>query len=192
MKVVSLLIAIQLFCLIPSFACECPPLKPFDKEYTSQFDLIFLGTVDSVSPCDKQAKAIFRVEKLFKGKSFEIAEVYFDCSTSCQMNFAKGEQWIMYTNYAKYGIPEVDFCSRSRRKFTSDSLDYFIATHMLNFEQEEAQLKDMLGIKTTLQENDAYLQHELIKPKGYTLLWLLGISFVLLFVALWFFKAFKK
>ncbi len=192
MRIFFFLLTFPLFNFLTLSACECPPLKPLDKSYTDEFDLIFIGTVDSVSPCDKQAKAIFKVEKLFQGKSFEITEVYFDCSSSCQMSFTKGEQWIIYTNYAKYGIAEVDFCSRSRKKFINDSLDYFVATHILTFADEEEQLKSTLGIKTLKTESNTQLQHELIKPKGYTLLWLVGISFLLLFVALWLFKAFKK
>lgn len=193
MKIFFLFIAIILLNCSVVYSCDCPPLQTLNKEYCESSDLIFIGIIDSVSVCNEKAVAYFNVEELYKGKSFARCEINFDCSTSCQMSMSKGDRWIIYAYYAKYAVPEISFCGRSRKQFENSKDDYYETTHQLSFIKEKETLTALLGVQPLLQcEETSGVQRELIKPKGFTVLWLLLFSVAGLTIMLYLGKAFKK
>src|SRR5687767_5666975 len=95
--------AISLFCFLFSFliafSCECPPVGKLTKEQAETYHLIFRGEVVSVTG----NTALFSAAAVYKGPAEKSFQVLFDDSTDCRMAFAKGEEWIIYSNYESFG-----------------------------------------------------------------------------------------
>ncbi|CAN5906116.1 hypothetical protein BH11BAC7_BH11BAC7_33720 [soil metagenome] len=171
-----------LFLLIAAnvFACKCES-QPFTMEGIKQYELIFTGTVVAISGCDKTSKATFTVNELYKGKCFENVAVEFDCSSSCGMSFQPGETWIIFATYKKYGEPEVNLCSHSRRKFADEKDDFYLQTSGLSFIDAATFLKKNLGIHAVNTKNvEAEQHHENIRPDGSQTLLYLGAGLLAL------------
>jgi hypothetical protein len=119
---------------------------------------------------------------LYKGHTEEQIAMRFDCSSDCQMSFVRGDRWIMYAQYYKYGKPEVNFCSRSRKK-TDAGEDYFETLNHMTYAAEASFLQDTFGVqKPSPKENSAFAERKLIQPTAYWKLWLLLISMIVLYV----------
>jgi hypothetical protein len=173
---------IFLFFSANAIACKCDTTS-FTLEGIKRYELIFAGEVTSVSICEQKPKATFTVKELYRGKCFDTVSVEFDCSSSCAMSFSPGETWIIFATYEKYGKPEVELCSHSRRKFADEKDDFYFQLSGISFGDAQAFLKKNLGtqpfsIKTA--EEDQH--HENIRPKGYEALWYLIAGFVVLFL----------
>ncbi len=167
-------------------SCDCPPLKPLSKEVCEEYNIIFSGRVDSVGMCDGTSTAYFFVQALYKGKAMQKIAINFDCSTSCMMNFEKGEMWVIYGKYYKFGKIEVNFCSRSRKFFKDASQDFYAINNQMSYVDEINFLQSNLGTQQIESENNqAQYQRELIKPSAWSKLWLLLISLAVMAV-IWF------
>jgi hypothetical protein len=179
----------MLFPFQTAFACKCSDHPALSKEYCALYDVIFDGRVDSVMPCmDGFSVAYFTVKSIFKGESYGQTEVRFDCSSDCQMSFTKGEEWIIYSQYYKYGKLELNFCSRSRKQITGSD-DYFDALNHMTYAEEAAYLGKNIGTRVLLKkEAPAMAQRTLIQPTAYWKLWLLLISLVCMYVIFYFVK----
>lgn len=175
-----LLLLSFLFLGSAAFACDCPPIQKIDKKGSEQYDVIFRGTVDSVSGCKGKATVYFHILDLFKGVVTERFKFQYECESSCQMSFEKGEEWIIYSVAAPEGKLEIELCSHSRKLMAGD--DYYAVTSGQSYSDELASLKKFLGNKRIREEGDETNQgqydHQNIQPSGYTKLWLLGISLV--------------
>ncbi len=174
------------FLFIPldaAWACKCSEHPPISKEQFTVYDVIFEGKVDSVSVCKEGfSTAYFTLSSLFKGESFPQNEVRFDCTSDCQMSFSKGEEWIVYAQYFKYGKLELNFCSRSRKKIVAGD-DYFEALNRMSYSDEQAFLVKTLGTKKVLgKKNETMPERVLIQPTDYWKLWCLLISLVCMYV----------
>ncbi|HEV7230698.1 MAG TPA: hypothetical protein VGO45_05180 [Bacteroidia bacterium] len=154
-----------------------------NKQQCDVYDLIFEGSVDSVSACqDGYSEAYFTLTGLYKGHSEEHLALRFDCSSDCQMSFSPGERWIIYAQYYKYGKAQANFCSRSRKK-TDAGEDYFEALNHMTYAAEITFLKDTFGVqKVSVRENTAAAERKLIQPTAYWKLWLLLISMIVLYI----------
>ena len=190
MKRIILLVAFVLS-FAAADACECPPLQKFNKEIAASYDLIFLGTVDSVGECvGDKSSAYFVIEKLFKGEASKRFYVNFDCVTDCRMYFREGEKWLIYAEYAKFGDPRVDFCGRSRKYADDANEDFAIATHGMTFKEELDFIKTNFQEQKLSEKPRALIQNdiperELIHPDGKQTIILLAISLVGMLL-LWF------
>ena len=176
-------------------ACDCPPTPKLDKTYTDGYAFIFKGGVKSVTQCnDGIAKAHFVLQELYKGKSTKEIDVYFDCGKDCPMSFNAGETWIIYSNYAQVGKPDVSLCSRSRKLVDNEiriQTD-FVPTDY-SFEQEAEWLRTSLGLQGFLKENDSsMLSHRNELPSRSNALLLIGISLGGLLLLYFVFKKFIK
>ena len=112
----KLLLSYFLLTACLSFACECPPLAPVSLTNAQGYDVLFYGSVDSVSACDPKGKAIayFTITELYKGNVVKYVPLNFDCASECLMSFAKGEQWLVYAKYEKFDFlkgPLLQLCS---------------------------------------------------------------------------------
>lgn len=150
------------------FACECPSLEKINKTDCERYDVIFMGTVDSVSACNGKAQAWFSVASIFKGEIFQQTSVQFDCSSDCMMSFESNERWIIYAKYYSYGKIETDLCSHSR-KFAKDKKQDFYSEHSgLSFEDELKFLTDNFGWGGKLHKktDNNKLHRENIQPSA--------------------------
>ncbi|MDP2388457.1 MAG: hypothetical protein Q8M29_18935 [Bacteroidota bacterium] len=192
-KYIFLFLFLNMFYCIS--ACNCPPAPRLDKVYTNGYAFIFKGAVKSVTPCKEGiAKSHFIVQELYKGKSPKEIDVYFDCGKECPMNFSAGETWIIYSNYAQVGKPDVSLCSRSR-KLVDNEIQ--IQTNFIpsdySFQQEVEWLRTNLGTHEVLKENaNAFLSHRNELPSRSNALLLIGISLGSLLLLYFVFKKFIK
>lgn len=149
-----------------SFGCKCESLSPITAELTKGYDVIFIGSVDSVGPCGKEgiSTAYFTILELYKGSVSQHVRVDFDCASSCLMSFEKGEQWLMYTTFQKFDMLTVTLCTHSRKFFADAMQDYYAAVAARTFEQEKQFLKTTLGIKTFAVNNQLNDQQKELKP----------------------------
>jgi len=190
---IRLLFSFTFFVLITriSFACDCPPIGKINKEQFDLYEVIFEGKVDSVS----KNCIWFEIITLNKGSSLQKVKLFFDDSTDCRMSFAKDEVWIIYSNYVKFGELAVNFCSRSRKKPENGSADLFTVSNQNTYDEELTYLKQNLGVKPVKEkrEEDNFPERELIRPKGWTVIWLFLASLVF-FIVFYFIskRIFKK
>jgi hypothetical protein len=168
---------------IQAKACRCAEHPDLTKEYCKVYDLICQAAVDSVSPCRGGYCYVYlHIDALFKGQSSRKLELRSDCISDCQMNFSRGESWLIYAQYYKYGKAEVNFCSRSRKKISSGD-DYFEGQNRMTYVNEIRFLNDTYGIQKTEEKNGSTMPERiLIQPTAYWKLWLLLISLVVVYV----------
>jgi hypothetical protein len=180
------------------FACECPPLAPITKELCKDYNVIFLGKVDSIAPCDTKGNAIafFTITELYKGNSERTIKINFDCSSECLMSFAKNEDWLVYAKYEKFDRLRVQLCEHSRKKYPDNSQDIYMTGAHRSFGEEKEFLKETFGIQAFLQVNDLNRQQQEMGPRneqpsasGKVLLLLISL---LVMGLVWFFTRKKK
>lgn len=162
-----------------AFACSCAePNGVATKANTDKYDVVFLGNVDSVAVCQGKSIAYMQVGELFKGTFARQIPVYFDCSSSCQLSFSKGETWLVYADFFKYGKLETRFCSRSRKFFEREEEDYYKTNNQMRFREELDFLRAHFSGPTTAGNTAEVLDtgRELIKPKGTRLISILLFS----------------
>ncbi|HSH66789.1 MAG TPA: hypothetical protein VLB84_13585 [Bacteroidia bacterium] len=150
------LLFILFFWLKGGIACECPPVKPISHELTKAYDVIFSGTVDSVSVCpsDGISSAYFTIYELYKGNVKQHQAVQFDCISSCMMSFEKNDSWIIYATYQRFDVVSVKLCSPSRKQFQSTEQDFYLATAKRSFDEERDFLRTDLGIQSFVTDED--------------------------------------
>lgn len=168
-------------------ACDCntPPLS---KEICAQYDVVFAGTVDSVSPCNTKGDAIayFTIVDLYKGNAEQHIAVTFDCASSCMMSFAKKEEWIIYSTYSRFNKCGVAFCSHSRKRVATAG-DPYATVSTYTFDGEKEFLKANLGSRSFAAHNELNDQQEIMRPtneqpSGMNKLLLLGGSLLAMLV----------
>jgi len=174
-----LLVVVSFF----AFACECPPIEPASKKICEQYDVIFYGKVDSIIPCGTEGigTAYFSIISLYKGSAEQHVSVDYDCTSSCMMSFAKGEEWIIYSVYQHFDLLTVSLCSHSRKKITDGSADFYEAASQRTFSAETSFLETTLGIQpyashNALNDKQKEMQPHNEQPSALNKLWLLLIS----------------
>lgn len=166
-----------------SFSCQCPSLVPISKDLCKNYDVIFYGTVDSVSPCpgDGISSAWFKINELYKGAIEQRVKVDFDCASSCLMNFSKGDEWIMYVIYQRFDLMTVNICEHSRKRFNDGTQDVYQLAAGRTFEQEKQLLQNSLGIQPFVKSNELNKKQTELhphneQPSAINKLWLLLAS----------------
>lgn len=184
----NLLFFILLTVSVQAIACKCATLPPISKEEAKRYDVIFFGKVDSVGTCiDGNATAYFTIQELYKGNSKQQCEVSFDCASSCLMSFAKGEEWLIYGIYKKFGVAAVNICDHNRKQLPATEQDFYEATAQRTFDQEKTFLKTELGIQSFIQTENWNKAQEDLKPRNeqptdMSKLILLVVSFVVMII----------
>jgi hypothetical protein len=146
-------------------ACVCEPLTPISKELLKNYDIVFWGKVDSVNQ-NKAGEnvAYFTVNELYKGNSEQTAQLLFDNTSSCMMNFAKSDEWIIYASYTNFDKLNVHLCSHSRKMFLEQSQDVYYTNANRTFAEERAFLKTELGIQKLIVRSGLIKQQSELKP----------------------------
>jgi len=192
--------AIAVLCFffsVPAFAvCECQTAGKVTKPIAEAYDLIFLGRVDSVSACvEGKATVWFNVTIVYKGAALERMPLAYLCSSECKPNFMRGQEWLMYAQYERYGEARVDVCSRSRRRFDNVVLDMYLASSGTTFDEEKNFIEKEYGRHNPMKEQHGLQpipeRHNQI-PKGWTPVWLILISAAALGLGYWLTKKFWK
>jgi hypothetical protein len=181
------LFVIVLFLTSVVMACECPPVSSITLDLAKNYDIIFIGKIDSVSACATNGISIatFTISELYKGNSIKQAMVHFDCVTSCMMSFARNEEWIIYANYQRFDVISVKLCSHSRKYFQPGEQDFYLSAAKRTFDEEKEFLKSGLGVQPFI-ENESWNkdQQELRphndQPSSQRKIMLLLVSFIVM------------
>lgn len=109
------------------YCCNCETnLPPLSREETDPYDLIFTGYVNNVHEQNNEWYAEFVVEQPFKGLIPRDIKILYDGTTSCQMHFLKGDQWLIYAKMdAVKKKWTVNYCERSRKFPEPDEEDQY-------------------------------------------------------------------
>lgn len=168
-----------LFVSIVTYACDCPPLKPLNKNIVKEYPVIFEGEIDSISG----ELVYFNVGKVFSGNVNKYTAVLIKIANDCQFTFFKAQKWLVYASLEAYGKLHVDFCSRTRMQFESTKDDYYAAVNAMPYKDEVFMLKQLFGEKKPIDKIKAVDNtpvRKLIQPEMTSKLVLLVISIVFL------------
>jgi hypothetical protein len=167
--------------LLPAFTfpCDCPDPKPLTKENIEKtYQVVFYGKVIGLSNHDGNFYVKFSVIEPYVGKLPKEIEIT-DPNSDCSLGFGEGQEWLIYARYWKYGKAGTDMCSPSRKYFEKDADDFNISIRGTKLSQDREFLKKNFGVQaffTRSQEEELLSQRELIKPKGYGMVWLILIG----------------
>ncbi len=132
-------------------ACQCPITTLSIKE-CDKYDIIFRGRIISDTLYDaKKGKVVFEVSELYKGVIASQFSVMFEYGGECAQVFNVGEEWIIYSNYKQAISAKMDWCSRSRKYFKNDKLDFYTVTYGNDYNTELDFLRKQLGLHKTLK-----------------------------------------
>lgn len=178
------------------YCCDCPAFPPLGKDlidYTNPKQVVFKGKVMSVGPCDELGTCSFEVQELYSGKSTRHITAVYDCSSSCMMNFAPGEEWIIYAEYLQVEKIKIEFCSRSRKIQKTNNEEIDRIAYGCSTSEELEWLRKNAGIKTIGEDNiNRLLAHKNEKPSPAAKIVLLVVSIAVLSLFLIIFKKFLK
>jgi hypothetical protein len=141
-------IILSYFLLLTSdfFSCQCP-LTKLSLEECDKYEIIFRGRIKSLKPCEhKKSSAVFEVTELYKGAVPSEFLVLIDCEAECAQVLSVGEEWIIYTNYKQAVNAQLNWCSRSRKYFKNEKLDFYTVTYGNTYDDELIFLREKLGV----------------------------------------------
>ncbi len=168
--------------------------KPTVKN-TSTYDIIFIGKVDSVAAKDEKPRVWLSVTAVYKGVALKRMPLFFQSVGECSMKFEKGQEWIIYADYERYGEGAVDYCSRSRRRIANEHMDMYLETSGVTFDGEIEFLEKNYKRTAPVEPNDDKQpipdRHNEI-PKGWTPVWLILASTAGAILIYWLFRKFSK
>lgn len=109
------------------YCCNCENTLPqLSREETEKYDLIFTGFVNNIHEQNNEWYAEFVVEQPFKGLIPRDIKILYDGTTSCQMHFLKGDQWLIYAKMDSVKRKwTVNYCERSRKFPEPDEEDQY-------------------------------------------------------------------
>lgn len=162
-------------------ACQCP-VTALSLAECDKYEVIFRGKVISVKPCDnKPGEALMEVLELYKGYAEKKFKVMFNCSDPCFYEFKPGEEWIIYSRYKQVNMALMDYCSRSRRYFTTVKEDYYAASNGNDYEDELKFLREKLGLHRFVEtkQNPDYSRNNLPNSTQSVIILLVSITALL-------------
>jgi uncharacterized OB-fold protein len=170
-------------CGIPSgmLACQCP-VTVLSLTECEKYEVIFRGKVLSVTSCDnKPGEALMEVLELYKGYAEKKIKVMFNCNEPCYYEFKPGEEWIIYSRYKQVNTALMDYCSRSRRYFSSSKEDYYTASNGNDYEDELKFLREKLGLHRLVEtkQNSDYSRNSLPNSTQSVIILLVSIAALL-------------
>jgi len=128
-----------------SIACQCP-LTKLSLEECDKYSIIFRGRIIKDTLFElKKGEVTFQINELYKGVIPSQFKVLFDSGEECAQVFSVGEEWIIYTNYKQATNAQMDWCSRSRKYFKNEKLDFYTVTYGNDYDDELKFLREKLG-----------------------------------------------
>jgi hypothetical protein len=148
----SILLAFALFHFTSSvFACQCP-LTSLSIDECNKYGIIFRGRIIKDTLLElKKGEVIFEITELYKGIIQSQFKVLFNSGDECAQVFNVGEEWIIYTSYKQANNAKMDWCSRSRKYFKNEKLDFYAVTYGCSYDDELKFLRDKLGLHKPLK-----------------------------------------
>lgn len=132
------------------FACQCP-LTKLSIEECNKYEIIFRGRIIKDTLFElKKGETIFEVTELYKGVIASTFKVLYETGTECAQAFSVGEEWIIYSNYKQANNAKMDWCSRSRKYFKNEKLDFYKETYGNDYDTELNFLREKLGLHKPL------------------------------------------
>jgi hypothetical protein len=191
MKIFKILVFIFLLSAGKAAACGCPELHPLTLADCGRYEVIFEGTVVSVDSCkDEKSLAYFSIETLFKGDYITMVPVYFECGTSCEMDFQKGDKWIIYGEKNNAQEVVTNFCSRSRKQPAEGQTDNYLFNSVHTYKEELKLLNEFFEAGEKHNEGIEPRKYEKVNPPLIPILLLASIIFMA--VGMYFFRKKKK
>jgi hypothetical protein len=80
------------------------------------------------------------------------------------MNFANGEEWLIYASYTNFDQLNVHLCSHSRKYFSVQAEDIYFTNATRTFLEERNYLKAELGVQKLIIRNSLIKQQSELKP----------------------------
>lgn len=191
----KLSILIAFFILHSSFliSCQCP-ITTLSMEECDKYGIIFRGRIVKDSLFDaKKGEVTFEVLELYRGVISSTFKVLFDSGDECAQVFSVGEEWIIYSNYKQATNAKMDWCSRSRKYFKNDKLDFYTVTYGNDYDDELKFLREKLGLHKPLVPTDAkpdWQGNKLPTQTQFIVYLLISMAAVVLFIFL--FKKYFK
>ena len=145
-------------------ACQCPN-STLSLDECAKYEIIFKGKIISVKECDSNfGEAIFEVEELYKGNATKKFKVLFECGGSCDMKFLPGEEWVIYSRYKQLKNALMDWCSRSRKFYKNEKLDFYTVNYGNDYYTELKFLREKLGLHRVVVEKVQTSENRNIRP----------------------------
>lgn len=188
------IISLWVLCLsgLRSVACQCP-LTTLGLAECDKYEIIFKGKVLSVVPCNnKFGEAVFEIQELYKGNSAPTFKVLFECGGECATGFRVGEEWVIYSRYKQIDNALMDWCSRSRKSFSSGEEDFYAVTYGNDYFDEVKFLREKLGLHRFLKEKDVQTGNRNMIPKQWQTAILFVCSLLGIILFYWLFNRFFK
>ena len=178
-----------------SFACDCPNIRPLEKDLiTKKYQVVFYGKVTGLGNHDGKFFIKFSVMEPYIGKLPHEIEI-IDPNSDCSLGFGEGQEWLIYASYKEFGKAGTDLCTPSRKHFEKESDDYNIVLRKTKLEEDREFLKTNFGVQKFFErskEEEALSQRELLKPKGFGMVWMVIIGTICLVIFYFLFnKLFK-
>ncbi len=162
-----------------AIACGCPELHPLTLADCGRYEVIFEGRIDSVAKCDdEKSLAFFSIETQFKGDFITIVPVYFECGTSCEMDFQKGDTWIIYGEKNNAQEVVANFCSRTRKRTAEGQSDNYIFNSVHTYNEELNLLNEFFEPGEKHNEGIEPRKYEKVDPSLIPIFLLVSIIFM--------------
>lgn len=188
----NLFLALSFFTINLLFACQCPVIQ-WTKDLANQNDVILrVKILNTIPHQNDYLVAEAEVLNLFKGNPHKHYKILFPEKDECAVPVNTGEEWLIYGQQKQINSCVIDWCGLSRKKFTNDIEDYFIATHIITYDEE---LQQLLTLFPSLKINDTQLPpsfHKNIIPEKYELIIYLILSLIGFLIILQLIKKFLK
>ena len=183
---------ILFFIVQHSPACQCPNTT-LSLQECNKYEIIFKGKIISVRDCNNNfGEAVFEVEELYKGNATKQFKVLFECGGSCDMKFLAGEEWVIYSKYKQLKNAMMDWCSRSRKYFKNEKLDFYTVNYGNDYFTELKFLRENLGLHRVVVEKVQASENRNIRPSSTQMVITLLVSLVVMILFFWLFNKYFK
>lgn len=174
------------------FACQCPVVQ-WSKDLADENEVIFRGVIKNIFFHQNNFTiAEFEVKNLFKGSSSPSYKVLFPENDECAVHLNIGEEWLIYGEQKQINSCEIEWCGLSRKKFQNDAEDFFIATHIITYDEEFQKLEQNFPEIKLNDTNAQEMFHKNIIPSRLELYIYLALSLILFLLILNFTKKYLK
>ncbi len=170
-----------------SSACQCPITK-WSIDAVNKNDIIFIGKIKNiVLHQNNYTVVIFDIDHLYKGQAFWQVKILFPENDGCAIPLNLGEEWLIYAYQKQINTFLVEWCGFSRKKIINDNEDFFIATHLITYDEELHLIrKNFSEIKPQDIPNSFAKQRNIIPNKvqffTYLLLSLMGLLIIYILI----------
>ncbi len=179
--IVSLLLLLN--SIIPLRACQCPVIE-WSKEKAQHYDFIARIIIKNLFPHQNDyTVAEAEIQNLFKGRPAQYCKILFPENDPCALPIRVGEEWLIYAAQKQLNTYVIDWCGWSRKRFVNDWEDFFIATHILTYDEELRKLQQAFPEISITSTHAPEMFHKNIIPNRselYIYLFLSLVSFLII------------